>query len=298
MTHPVCSFLSQRLGVPPNVIQCMITAIQRMTHTVRTGYGDADVSYGNYDDKSLQGGGQGNGAALPLYVAISCILISVLESAVKDVYFYTAMTLQIVQFIAIMYVDDTDLLLSVLSDTETIEDVIKRAQKAATVWQKAVLDSGGAVRPDKCYWSAVDFEWSAGKWRYKKIHEIKGKIRIRKPAGKKETIKRYDLDKANEGLGVYITPRGSLQLQLKETSDKIRVWTEKWSRAPSHKKKLMLRLHPQFSKQSCSYYHLVHSTENSARLLRYSYTKIYCQKWVSAAKCPYHIASHLTNFKE
>ena len=155
MAHPVCPLVLQRLGVLPNVVQCMLTAIQRMNHTVRTGYGDADVSYGNYEDRSLQGGGQGNGAALPLFVAISCILISVLESAVKGVYFYTAMTLQLVQFIAIMYVDDTDLLLSVLSDTETIEHVIRRAQKAATVWQQAVLDSGGAVRPDKCYWSAV-----------------------------------------------------------------------------------------------------------------------------------------------
>ena len=225
MAHPVCFLVSQRLGVPPNVVQCMITAIQRMTHTVRTGYGDADVSYGNCAENPLQGGGQGNGAALPLFVAISYILVSVLESAVKGVYFYTAMTLQLVQFIAIMYVDDTDLLFAALNDSETIEDVMQRAKKAARVWQQAVLDSGGAVRPDECYWSAIDFTWTAGKWRYKKMKEIKGTIKIRNPEGRMEKVKRYDLDKANEGLGVYLTPRGSLDLQLVETSKKIRTWT-------------------------------------------------------------------------
>ena len=50
-----------------------------------------------------------------------------------------------------MYVDDTDLLLAALSETDTIEDIIKRAKQAASIWQKAVLDSGGAVRPDKWY---------------------------------------------------------------------------------------------------------------------------------------------------
>ena len=227
MAHPVCSLVSQRLGVHTNIVKCMLTAIQQMNHTVRTGYGDANVSYGNCTERPLQGGGQGNGASLPLFVAISCILISVLESAVKGVYFRTAMSLTLIHFIAIMYVDDTDILLAALDDTETIHEVIKRAKKAASVWQKAVLDSGGAARPDKCYWSAIDFEWTGGKWRYKKIKEIPGYIRIRNPAGKLETIKRYELDNANEGLGVYLTPRGSLNLQLTETSKKIRTWTAK-----------------------------------------------------------------------
>lgn len=151
MAHPVYSLVSQRLGVHTNIVTCMLTVIQQMQHTVRTGYVDADVWYGNYCDRPLQGGGQGNGAALPLLVAISCILLSVLESAVQGMCVYTAMSLQLLQFIAIMYVDGTDLLLAALSETDTIEDIIKRAKKAASIWQKAVLDSGGAVRPDKWY---------------------------------------------------------------------------------------------------------------------------------------------------
>ena len=78
MAHPVCSLVSQRLGVSIPVLECMLTAIQCMTHRIRTGYGDSDRHYGNDTNEPLQGGGQGNGAFLPLWLAISCILLSVL----------------------------------------------------------------------------------------------------------------------------------------------------------------------------------------------------------------------------
>ena len=83
MAHPVCSLVMQRLGVDKNVIKCMLTAIQEMRHVVQTGYGDSSASYGNYMDSPLQGGGQGNAVAGPLFIAIGIILISMLESSVK-----------------------------------------------------------------------------------------------------------------------------------------------------------------------------------------------------------------------
>ena len=63
----------------------MFTAIQQMKHKIRTGFGDSDREYGNDHVRPLQGGGQGNGASLPLWVAISCILLTMLEGEVKGV---------------------------------------------------------------------------------------------------------------------------------------------------------------------------------------------------------------------
>ena len=133
MAHPVCSLVSQRLGVHPSVVQCMLLAVQRMERRVRTGYGDANTTYGNYRDKFLQGGGQGNGASLPLWLAISCIILSMLEAEVIGVRIRTAVTLQLISFIAIMYVDDTDIMLTTLNETETLEDVFQRALHAIIV---------------------------------------------------------------------------------------------------------------------------------------------------------------------
>lgn len=227
MAHPVCSLVMQRLGVDKNVIKCMLTAIQEMTHVVRTGYGDSTASYGNYHDSPLQGGGQGNAVAGPLFIAISIILISMLESAVKGVWIQTAMSLQLLHFIALMYVDDTDILLTALHEYDTIDDVIQRAKKAAKVWQRAVTVSGGAMCPEKCYWTAVDFSWIAGRWSYKQVHEIDGDIRILDDHGNVRTIARYDLNQAREGLGVFVCPDGSWTLQIEELTKKITKWGQR-----------------------------------------------------------------------
>ena len=129
MAHPVCSLVSQRLGVPKPAIKCMLTAIQHMEHKVRTGYGDSDIVYGNDRINPLQGGGQGNGASLPLWVAISCILIAMLEDRVDGVHLQTTVTLQTLIFIAIMYMDDTGIFLTDLTGRDTLNDVYKRTLK-------------------------------------------------------------------------------------------------------------------------------------------------------------------------
>ena len=61
-----------------------------------------------------------------------------------------------------MYVDDTDILLTDITGNDTLDDVFRRAKKAAKVWDMAVLQTGGALRPEKCYWSAIDFRWKMG----------------------------------------------------------------------------------------------------------------------------------------
>lgn len=95
MAHPVCSLVSQRLGVDLPVRQCMLSEIQCMTHRVRTGYGDLDVQYGNDQETPLHGGGQGNGASLPLWLAMSYILLAVFESVVNGVHVYSSISLQL-----------------------------------------------------------------------------------------------------------------------------------------------------------------------------------------------------------
>ena len=106
-----------------------------MVHRIRTGYGDSEIQYGNDQDTPLQGGGQGNGASLPLWPAISCILLSVLESAVTGVHVYSSISLQLLSFIAIIYVDDTDILLTDISGSDTLDQIFQRAYKTAQVWQ-------------------------------------------------------------------------------------------------------------------------------------------------------------------
>ena len=60
----------------------------------------------------------------------SCILLSVLESAVTGVHVHTSISLKLLSFIAIIYVDDTDILLTDMTGHDTLEQVFHRAKKA------------------------------------------------------------------------------------------------------------------------------------------------------------------------
>ena len=134
------------------------------------------------------------------------------------------MTLQLLHYIALMYVDDTDILLAALHDEETIDDVMVRAKKAAKVWNHSVKASGGAMGVDKCYWSAVDFVWNSGRWTYRDMDDIDGTIRILDANGLVQHVQRYALDQAREGLGLYVCPDGSWTLQLDELHKKVTKW--------------------------------------------------------------------------
>ena len=235
MAHPVCSLVSRRLGVPESVIKCMLLTIQQMNHRVRTGYGDSNFTYGNNKQRPLQGGGQGNGASLPLWLAISCILIAVLEDRVIGVRMQTAISLQILIYIAIMYVDDTDILLSDITGHDALEDVFQRALRAARTWEEAVLVSGGAVRPEKCYWTAVDFRWKNGNWYYMSMNEFKGEIWVKDTTGVPKRVERYDVNNSKDGLGIHINPDGTMGKQVEYVGNKITKWITKLKPSPLSK---------------------------------------------------------------
>lgn len=80
-----------------------------------------------------------------------------LESAVTGVHVSSSISLQFLTLIAIIYVDDTDILLTDATRYDMLEKVFIRAQKAAKVWQQAVYVFGRAVCPDKCCWTAFGF---------------------------------------------------------------------------------------------------------------------------------------------
>jgi len=127
MAHPISSLCSQRLGVSSTVAQCMINTLCTMKHHVRTAYGDSDWSYSGTPTRPLQGAVQGNGAASPIFVAISCTILAYLESQVVGINVYSALTLTLFTLVAILYVDDSDILIAATRKDESAESVSKRA---------------------------------------------------------------------------------------------------------------------------------------------------------------------------
>ena len=80
-----------------------------MRHYIRTAHGDSDDYYTGSKDKPLQGGGQGNASAGPMWLAVSIIILAILSTIPINATIVTAISLQTLVFSAIMYVNDTDL---------------------------------------------------------------------------------------------------------------------------------------------------------------------------------------------
>ena len=166
MAHPVSSLCSQKLGVSPNITTCMINTLCSMKHYIRTAYCDSDWSYTGTKNKPLQGGIQGNGAASPIFVAISYVILQYLECEITGIYIPSAITLALLSLVAIMHVDDTDIMLTGISYDETPTEISNQAQHAATTYQNAVHQTGGAFRPNKFRWYSISFKWISGKCHY------------------------------------------------------------------------------------------------------------------------------------
>ena len=207
MAHPVSSLCSQRLGVPSKIAQCMIKTLCNMKHYMRTAYGDSEWSYCGTPSKPLQGAVQGNGAASPMFVAISCVIIAFLESQVVGVHILSAITLSLFTISAIMYVDDSDILISALEPMEDAISIRNRAQKAAKVYSAGVKQTGGAIRPEKCRWFLVSYRWINGIAKIEYNPDVEP-IQIENSSGNKQIVKRLDIRQGWKGLGVITAPSG------------------------------------------------------------------------------------------
>jgi hypothetical protein len=227
MAHPVSSLATQRLGVHPNVVDTMIQTLCNMRHYIRTAYGDSEDYYTGAKDRPLQGGVQGNGAAAPIFLAISCVILNYFEGLITGHKVRSAVSLTILSILAVMYVDDTDILISATSYDEPLESIVARAKNASKHWRRAVAQTGGALRPEKCRWYLISFIWKSGRWKYGKIKDMPYSITERDDKGRRVTVERLEINVGHKGLGVHSAPDGSFEQQMQALLEKINTWNSR-----------------------------------------------------------------------
>ena len=172
VAHPIASIALQAWAVPLIMVKVMLSVLQTMRFFIRTGFGEATTSYGGSPSDPLGGLGQGNGAAPPAFTAVCSLLIMAyvkmghgvtITSRVAGVFFVIA---------AIIYVDDTDLLHWVKSDTMSDEEFFDQVQQATLDWGHLAIASGGSLKPEKCFWYFIVFRFRRGIPQYKSIAEL------------------------------------------------------------------------------------------------------------------------------
>ena len=60
---------------------------------------------------------------------------------------------------AIIFVDDTDLLHLNMTRMESLEETHTALQASVLSWESKLIATGGALKPSKCFYYLINFEW-------------------------------------------------------------------------------------------------------------------------------------------
>ena len=222
IVHSFFSLGSQALGMPRGPLAAMLMAIQLMTFHLRTGHGDSERTYGGTSSNPFQGLCQGNGAAPAGWLVSSAFIVRQQHAQGHQVLLRAAISLVTIAFVAFMFVDDTDLPVIATSPDETPEDVGQRLQGAVTCWANSLGVTGGALKPEKCFWYSIGFSWTNGDPSYRTAQDTE--IWVPDFSGTPTAIAHLGAHEAREVMGVWQTPSGDMTKQLAELNAKLVCW--------------------------------------------------------------------------
>ena len=103
---------------------------------------------------------QGSGLAAAGFQALSTVMVEGYKSMGHGCRYVSAITATIFSFAAVLYVDDTDLLMKAADPDAGDKKFFHEVQTAIDDWCGLVRASGGSCRADKCYASIGLFNFT------------------------------------------------------------------------------------------------------------------------------------------
>jgi len=74
--HPPTSIARQSWGIPKPAIRVILNTMQTMQYVLKTGFGESTCTYGGMTAALYSGLGQGNGAASPVFLPLSSLIVN------------------------------------------------------------------------------------------------------------------------------------------------------------------------------------------------------------------------------
>jgi len=174
IAHAIASLVFQAFGGPLSASESMLTTIQEMKFFLRTGFGDSTDFSSMALSIKTQGLCQSNGASPAGWAVVSICLINAHKKKGHGAHFTCPITKLKSHLAGIIYVDNTDLVHFRMDEDQGKEESFYFLQEAITItnWGTLLLASGGALKPIKCFYLLMLFEWKAdGSWVYKNNEE-------------------------------------------------------------------------------------------------------------------------------
>ena len=109
-----------------------------------------------------------------------------------------------------LFVDDTDLMI-MKSCIDSLFDLWQECQDATTTWGKLLISTGEALKPKKCFYYLVDYEWlEDGSWQYSELVDLPP-LQVPLPDGTAADISRKPVGQSEKTLGIWTNPTGECQ---------------------------------------------------------------------------------------
>jgi hypothetical protein len=74
--HPPTSIALQSWGIPVSAIRILLTSLKTKQYVLKTGFGESTETYGGTCTSPNSGLGQGSGASLPGFMALSLLIVN------------------------------------------------------------------------------------------------------------------------------------------------------------------------------------------------------------------------------
>jgi hypothetical protein len=123
-------------------------------------YGDLKDFARSSIEIKMQGLGQGNGASPAGWCVISIMILLAHGAKGHGARFIAPMSQVRRSLLAILYVDDMDLLHLNMKRDELVQEVHVALQRSIENWGKLLVATGGSLRPDYCFFHLLDFAWT------------------------------------------------------------------------------------------------------------------------------------------
>ncbi len=110
----------------------------------------------------VQGLTQGNGASPAGWAVISIMIFRAHGKKGHGATFLCPITCCSAKISAILYIDNTDLLHINFNKDKTAKDAHAAIQSSTNSWGDILITTGGTLKPEKCFYSTLSFEWVNG----------------------------------------------------------------------------------------------------------------------------------------
>jgi hypothetical protein len=149
IAHAIASLVFQAFGVPKSAIDSMLGVIENTKFFLHTSLGASKWFAGGGVRVKVQGLTQGIGASPSGLPVISTVILGAHGKKRHSATFRCPISHLSANILAILYVDNTDLLHINFDTDETVNDAHAVIQKSVNSWGNLLIATGGALKPKK-----------------------------------------------------------------------------------------------------------------------------------------------------